>query len=184
MDTPSSPTVLSIQEQDVHSLFRKLNPHKAPGLDDVSPSTLRHRFLLSSRTPGFTDIFNSSLESCRAPACFKPSTIVPIPKNLCSKTSSFSSTCHQVDHQLPDGPAAARAAVEECLRHSEFSTGSRQGGVLSPLLFSLYINYWTSSHQSVKPSSGSSWSAMSLPTGEGWTCWCSGAAAATWSSIP
>ncbi|MFM9587201.1 reverse transcriptase domain-containing protein, partial [Streptomyces caniscabiei] len=28
----------------------------------------------------FTDIFNTSLETCHVPACFKSSTIIPVPK--------------------------------------------------------------------------------------------------------
>ena len=77
-NTPSSPPALCIQEQDVHRTFRKLNSRKAAGPDSVSPSTLKH--CASELTPVFTDIFNTSLESCHVPACFKSSTIVPVPK--------------------------------------------------------------------------------------------------------
>ncbi|KAJ0027002.1 hypothetical protein NQD34_018002 [Periophthalmus magnuspinnatus] len=70
LDPPSSPTALTVLEQDVTKLFR------AP--DGVSPSTLRH--CAEELAPVFTDIFNTSLESCHVPACFKLSTIVPIPK--------------------------------------------------------------------------------------------------------
>ncbi|KAI9999642.1 hypothetical protein NQD34_018320 [Periophthalmus magnuspinnatus] len=48
------------------------------GPDGVSPSTLRH--CAEELAPVFTDIFNTSLESCHVPACFKLSTIVPVPK--------------------------------------------------------------------------------------------------------
>ncbi|TWW59874.1 hypothetical protein D4764_06G0014040 [Takifugu flavidus] len=77
----SSPPPLTIthhHEQDVRRQFARLNPRKAPGPDDVSPSTLRH--CAEELTPVFTDIFNSSLESCQVPACLKTSTIVPVPK--------------------------------------------------------------------------------------------------------
>ncbi|TWW71072.1 hypothetical protein D4764_17G0005550 [Takifugu flavidus] len=75
---PSSPPSFTISEQDVRRQFARLNPRKAPGPDGVSPSTLRH--CAEELTPVFTDIFNSSLESCQVPACLKTSTIVPVPK--------------------------------------------------------------------------------------------------------
>ncbi|TWW56579.1 hypothetical protein D4764_08G0005660 [Takifugu flavidus] len=71
-------TAGSTHEQDVRRQFARLNPRKAPGPDGVSPSTLRH--CAEELTPVFTDIFNSSLESCQVPACLKTSTIVPVPK--------------------------------------------------------------------------------------------------------
>ncbi|TWW74192.1 hypothetical protein D4764_14G0001930 [Takifugu flavidus] len=73
---PSSPPSFTISEQDVRRQFARLN--KAPGPDGVSPSTLRH--CAEELPPVFTDIFNSSLESCQVPACLKTSTIVPVPK--------------------------------------------------------------------------------------------------------
>ncbi|TWW80133.1 hypothetical protein D4764_10G0011630 [Takifugu flavidus] len=63
----SSPPPLTIthhHEQDVRRQFARLNPRKAPGPDGVSPSTLRH--CAEELTPVFTDIFNSSLESCQS----------------------------------------------------------------------------------------------------------------------
>ena len=44
----------------------------------VSPSTLKH--CTDQLSPVFTDIFNTSLETCHVPACFKVSTIIPVPK--------------------------------------------------------------------------------------------------------
>ena len=78
---PISPTIvttLCLQEKDVHRLFKRQNPRKAAGPDSVSPSTLKH--CADQLSPVFTDIFNSSLETCHVPACFKASTIIPIPK--------------------------------------------------------------------------------------------------------
>ena len=62
---------LTISEWDVNSLFKRQS--KAAGPDSVSPSTLKQLSL------GFTDIFNTSLETCHVPACFKSSTIIPVP---------------------------------------------------------------------------------------------------------
>ncbi|XP_071313996.1 uncharacterized protein [Trachinotus anak] len=78
---PSSPTKgtsLSILERDVNRLFKKQNPRKAAGPDSVSPSSLKH--CADQLSPVFTDIFNTSLETCHVPACFKSSTIIPVPK--------------------------------------------------------------------------------------------------------
>ncbi|TWW73161.1 hypothetical protein D4764_15G0005550 [Takifugu flavidus] len=72
----SSPPSTHHQSPPHHS--PSVPPLLAPGPDGVSPSTLRH--WAEELTPVFTDIFNSSLESCQVPACLKTSTIVPVPK--------------------------------------------------------------------------------------------------------
>uniref|UniRef100_A0AAV2KND4 Reverse transcriptase domain-containing protein n=1 Tax=Knipowitschia caucasica TaxID=637954 RepID=A0AAV2KND4_KNICA len=78
-DPPISPAPsLTIAAKEIKQLFLRLHPRKAPGPDHVSPATLRH--CPSELTPVFTDIFNSSLQSCHVPACFKSSIIVPVPK--------------------------------------------------------------------------------------------------------
>ena len=59
-------------------LLRSQNPRKAPGPDSVSPSALK--YCADQLSPVFTNIFNASLELCRVPACFKASTIIPVPK--------------------------------------------------------------------------------------------------------
>ncbi len=239
--TPTSPTTLLIQEQDVDRIFRKSNPRKAAGPDGVSPATLRH--CAGELSPVFTDIFNTSLESCRVPACFKSSTIVPVPKkpqiaglndyrpvaltsvvmksferlvlpHLKSFTSSLldplqfayranrsvddainlalhfilqhldspgtyarilfvdfssafntilpallqdklsqlnvpDSTCRWITDFLTDRSQCVRLGKNVSDTRT-ISTGSPQGCVLSPLLFSLYTNCCTSSHDSVK----------------------------------
>ncbi|TWW80193.1 putative RNA-directed DNA polymerase from transposon BS [Takifugu flavidus] len=238
---PPPPPSFTISEQDVRRQFARLNPRKAPGPDGVSPSTLRH--CAEELTPVFTDIFNSSLESCQVPACLKTSTIVPVPKKpritglndyrpvaltsvvmkslerlilphlksittplldplqfayranrsvddavnlalhsilqhldspgtyarilfvdfssafntirpalLQDKLSQLSvpaSLCRWITHFLTDRRQYVRLGktVSDSVT---ISTGSPQGCVLSPLLFSLYTNCCTSSHQSVK----------------------------------
>ncbi|XP_076735994.1 uncharacterized protein LOC143412342 [Maylandia zebra] len=77
--TPPPPTTtLHIHEADVRKQFRSLNARKAPGPDGVSPATLRH--CANELAPVFSGIFNSSLQACHVPACFKSSTIIPVPK--------------------------------------------------------------------------------------------------------
>ncbi|KAK3533800.1 hypothetical protein QTP70_029508, partial [Hemibagrus guttatus] len=72
------PSHLSPQEEDVNSLFKRLNTCKATGPDSVSPSLLKH--CANQLSPVFTDIFNTSLEICHVLACFKTSAFVPVPK--------------------------------------------------------------------------------------------------------
>ncbi|KAK3516192.1 hypothetical protein QTP70_005691 [Hemibagrus guttatus] len=72
------PTPLTIKEEEVNRLFKRLNTRKATGPDSVSPSLLKH--CANQLSPVFTDIFNTSLETCHVPACFKTSAIVPVPK--------------------------------------------------------------------------------------------------------
>ncbi|KAK3538756.1 hypothetical protein QTP86_015647 [Hemibagrus guttatus] len=50
----------------------------ATGPDSISLSLLKH--CANQLSPVFTDIFNTSLETCHVPACFKTSAIVPVPK--------------------------------------------------------------------------------------------------------
>ncbi|KAK3528689.1 hypothetical protein QTP70_009067 [Hemibagrus guttatus] len=78
--TPQPPTLtpLTIKEEEVNRLFKRLNTHKATGPDSVSPSLLKH--CANQLSPVFTDIFNTSLETCHVPAFFKTSAIVPVPK--------------------------------------------------------------------------------------------------------
>ncbi|KAK3525817.1 hypothetical protein QTP70_010310 [Hemibagrus guttatus] len=71
-------TPLTIKEEEVNSLFKRLSTRKATGPDSVSPSLLKH--CANQLSPVFTDIFNTSLETCHVPACFKTSAIVPVPK--------------------------------------------------------------------------------------------------------
>ncbi|KAK3540897.1 hypothetical protein QTP86_003964 [Hemibagrus guttatus] len=78
--TPHPPplTPLTIKEEEVNRLFKRLNTRKATGPDSVSPSLLKN--CANQLSPVFTDIFNTSLETCHVPACFKISAIVPVPK--------------------------------------------------------------------------------------------------------
>ncbi|KAK0154020.1 Major histocompatibility complex class I-related gene protein [Merluccius polli] len=75
---PPPTTTLYILERDGKRLFKRQNPRKAAGPDSVSPSTLKH--CADQLSPVFTDIFNTSMETCHVPACFKTSTIIPVPK--------------------------------------------------------------------------------------------------------
>ncbi|KAK3530367.1 hypothetical protein QTP86_024404, partial [Hemibagrus guttatus] len=65
-------------EDDVRQIFLKQKRRKAPGPDGVTPACLKT--CADQLAFIFSQIFNRSLELCEIPACFKHSTIIPIPK--------------------------------------------------------------------------------------------------------
>ncbi|KAK3531616.1 hypothetical protein QTP70_025000, partial [Hemibagrus guttatus] len=65
-------------EDDVRQIFLKQKRRKAPGPDSVTPACLKT--CADQLAFIFSQIFNRSLELCEVPACFKRSTIIPIPK--------------------------------------------------------------------------------------------------------
>ncbi len=62
----------------MHQVFQKQKRRKAPGQDGVTPACLKT--CADQLAHIFSQIFNRSLELCEVPACFKRSTIIPIPK--------------------------------------------------------------------------------------------------------
>ncbi|KAK3548246.1 hypothetical protein QTP70_005811 [Hemibagrus guttatus] len=75
---PLPPPALWISEDDVRQVFLKQKRRKAPGPDGVTTACLKTCADQLAFT--FSQIFNRSLELCEVPACFKRSTIIPIPK--------------------------------------------------------------------------------------------------------
>ncbi|KAK3550646.1 hypothetical protein QTP70_002344 [Hemibagrus guttatus] len=75
---PPPPPALWISEDDVRQIFLKQKGRKAPGPDGVTPACLKT--CAEQLAFIFSQIFNRSLELCEVPACFKRSTIIPIPK--------------------------------------------------------------------------------------------------------
>ncbi|KAK3513325.1 hypothetical protein QTP70_012383 [Hemibagrus guttatus] len=75
---PPLPPALRISEDDVRQIFLKQKRRNAPGPDGVTPACLRT--CADQLAFIFSQIFNRSLELCEVPACFKHSTIIPIPK--------------------------------------------------------------------------------------------------------
>ncbi|KAK3571123.1 hypothetical protein QTP86_001911 [Hemibagrus guttatus] len=70
--------VLYVLEDDVGQIFLKQKGRKAPGPDGVTPACLKT--CAEQLAFIFSQIFNRSLELYEVPACFKRSTIIPIPK--------------------------------------------------------------------------------------------------------
>ena len=75
----NSPPALVITEQDVYTVFNKLNEHKAAGPDNIRPRLLKKCAL--GLAPVFSFIFNWSLQMCKVPLSYKKSNIIPVPKN-------------------------------------------------------------------------------------------------------
>ncbi|KAL1258441.1 hypothetical protein QQF64_011685 [Cirrhinus molitorella] len=75
--TPLTPP-LQISEEDVRKVFKKNKRKKAKGPDGVTPACLKT--CADQLAPIFQLIFNKSLALCKVPACFKSSTIIPVPK--------------------------------------------------------------------------------------------------------
>ncbi|KAK3569652.1 hypothetical protein QTP86_002651 [Hemibagrus guttatus] len=74
----SPPSALRISEDDVCQIFLKQKKRKAPGPDGVTPACLKT--CADQLAFIFSQILNRSLELCEVPACFKCSTIIPIPQ--------------------------------------------------------------------------------------------------------
>ena len=70
---------LTLSPTDVGAVLSRINVHKAAGPDGIPGRVLR---ACSGELAGvLTDIFNLSLAHAVVPACFKSTSIVPIPKN-------------------------------------------------------------------------------------------------------
>ena len=71
--------VITLSVADVSKTFKQVNIHKVVGPDGLPGRVLR---ACADQLAGvFTDIFNMSLIESVIPACFKQTTIVPVPNN-------------------------------------------------------------------------------------------------------
>ena len=68
----------TIEEQEVRTIFKKLNTRKAPGPDGLNACFLRS--CCDQLSAVFTTIFQRSLKEGKVPTTWKSSTIVPVPK--------------------------------------------------------------------------------------------------------
>ena len=76
---PADQPVITLLPTDVHHALSRINPRKAAGPDGIPGRVLR---ACAEQLAGvFTDIFNLSLAQAAVPACFKTTSIVPVPKH-------------------------------------------------------------------------------------------------------
>uniref|UniRef100_A0A3Q3G1R3 Reverse transcriptase domain-containing protein n=1 Tax=Labrus bergylta TaxID=56723 RepID=A0A3Q3G1R3_9LABR len=76
---PADNQPLSLTSTDVHAALSRINARKAAGPDGTPGRVLRA--CAEQLTGVFTDIFNLSLAQAAVPACFKATSIVPVPKH-------------------------------------------------------------------------------------------------------
>ncbi|MCJ8732086.1 hypothetical protein PDJAM_G00206930 [Pangasius djambal] len=70
---------LTLSSADIHNALSRINARKAAGPDGIPGRVLR---TCAEQLSGvFTDIFNLSLAQTVVPACFKTTSIVPVPKH-------------------------------------------------------------------------------------------------------
>lgn len=69
---------ITVNQADVCSLFKKINPRKSPGPDKIGGNVLRH--CADHLSPVFTALFQSSLDQHIVPRLWKTSIIIPVPK--------------------------------------------------------------------------------------------------------
>ena len=68
----------SIKEEEVLSILRKLNTHKATGVDGITASLLKTT--ATAIAPSITKLFNDSISSGQIPADWKKANVTPVPK--------------------------------------------------------------------------------------------------------
>ncbi|KAL2088346.1 hypothetical protein ACEWY4_015245 [Coilia grayii] len=78
-EQPADQQVITLLPTDVHNALSRINPRKDAGPDGIPGRVLR---ACAEQLAGvFTDIFNLSLAQAVVPACFKTTSIVPVPKH-------------------------------------------------------------------------------------------------------
>ncbi|KAI2644718.1 Phosphopantetheine adenylyltransferase [Labeo rohita] len=79
---PPGDQVMTLSPDSVRRSLSRINARKALGPDNIPGRVLRDCAV--ELTGVFTDIFNISLNQAVVPACFKATTIIPVPKNKSS----------------------------------------------------------------------------------------------------
>ena len=111
----------------MRTLFKRLITRKASGPDNISSYTFKNCADQLARV--FADIYNSSLQQCIVPMCFKTSVIIPIPKK--AKVSSMN------DYRPVAFISVAMKVFEHImLLYLKFSTA----GLLDPHQFAYQTN--------------------------------------------
>ena len=91
MRAPAVPynCVIKLMVADVNKTFKQVNIHKPAGADGLPGCVNKAR--MDQLASVFTDSFNLSLTKSVIPTCFKPTTIVPVPKE--AKVTCLNDLC-------------------------------------------------------------------------------------------
>ncbi|KAI3374185.1 hypothetical protein L3Q82_006042 [Scortum barcoo] len=163
---PPGEEPLRVTAAEVRRTLQRINPRKAAGPDNISGRVLKG--CAYQLTEVLTDIFNTSLQQAAVPTCLKTATIIPIPKTptvtghcgpapVCIQEEQI----HRGRHFFC-GPHSPHPLREQRLLYRpqsvrihdvssssiSLSTGSPQGCVLSPLLFTLLTHDCSAIHPS------------------------------------
>ncbi|KAI3368906.1 hypothetical protein L3Q82_025426 [Scortum barcoo] len=146
---------------EVRRTLQRINPRKAAGPDNISGRVLKG--CAYQLTEVLTDIFNTSLQQAAVPTCLKTATIIPIPKTPTvtglndyrpvALTPIVMKKCFErlvmahIIRTAQTRPVSVR--IHDVSSSSiSLSTGSPQGCVLSPLLFTLLTHDCSAIHPS------------------------------------
>ncbi|KAI3371632.1 hypothetical protein L3Q82_024198, partial [Scortum barcoo] len=159
---PPGEEPLRVTAAEVRRTLQRINPRKAAGPDNISGRVLKG--CAYQLTEVLTDIFNTSLQQAAVPTCLKTATIIPIPKTPTVTGLNDYSACIQHNHTADPGPESSTLCnwvldfltdrpqsvrIHDVSSSSiTLSTGSPQGCVLSPLLFTLLTHDCSAIHPS------------------------------------
>lgn len=101
----------TILEDEVRAALKKLNPHKATGVDGISAHLLQ--IVASDVAPSITKLFNDSLTCGQIPTEWKKANVTPIPKTT---------TSHSISNFRPISVLPIIAKVFESLIHHQLYT--------------------------------------------------------------